>query len=132
SPLSKIAINASGVPPKLLVRLVEPSVVSKVVDPNLKAILRQFLSQLARILVLSFGNKIEGGAKPKVHVELHQIPAPLQTNRSFHIVCEDEREFLAIRPAWPVLRSLLGAWHDRPDTRRTLASTHGDAAPHLH
>src|SRR5580765_1675944 len=59
SPLSNIAINANGVPPKLLVRLVEPSVVSKVMDPNLKAILSKFLSQLARILVLSFGNKIE-------------------------------------------------------------------------
>src|SRR5438874_8718009 len=70
SPLSNIAINASGVPPELFVRLVEPSVVSKVMDPNLKPILRQFLSQLARILVISFGNKIKRGAKPKLHVEL--------------------------------------------------------------
>src|SRR5437763_12827019 len=58
-PLSKIAINANGVPPELPVRLVEASVVSKVMDRNLKVILRQFLSQLARILVLSFGNEIE-------------------------------------------------------------------------
>jgi hypothetical protein len=44
SPVSEAAVNANRFPPELPFRSIEPPVVSKIVDPYLKAILRQFLS----------------------------------------------------------------------------------------
>jgi hypothetical protein len=97
------------------------TIVSKIVYPNLESLAGDFLPQLRRNPIASFGNKIKGGAESKIQFHFHQGPAVSDACLAFDIVRENYGELFAFRPAWPVFRWTLRSWHDRPNIPNALA-----------
>jgi hypothetical protein len=79
--------------------------------------------------VTSFGDKIKGGAESKIQFHFYQGPAFLEPCLAFDIVRQDDGEFFAFRPAWPIFRWPLRSRHNRPDFPNTLAQAHGQFSP---
>src|SRR2546423_1042399 len=70
-PLSQIVVDPLGSLAEFSPRLIKPTVMFEIMNPNLKSILCEFLPQFRRKPVVAFRNKVERGTKSCVHLELH-------------------------------------------------------------
>jgi hypothetical protein len=84
------------------------------VDADFEAVVRQVLAQCGGDGVIP-RNKIEGGAETEALFHLRELHAFSEAVGGFHIVGQNEGEFLSVRPASPSFRGFAGIMINGPD-----------------
>ena len=83
-------------------------------DADFKSTIRQVLAQCCRNRIIP-RNETERRPETETFFDLRQLITFIETFGCFHIVGQDEGEFLPIRPAGPSFRGFAGIMIDRPD-----------------
>jgi hypothetical protein len=131
-PIMQIAVDFVRTFMELPARSVELSVMMEVVNTDFEAATDQFSPQSGWNRILSFGNEVEGGSEAEGFFEIGQFKATVEAAGAFDVVGEDDGEFFAIRPSWPILWGDLAAWLYRPDRTGTGEKVVRKAPPGYH
>ena len=86
------------------------------VHTDLKSAIRQAFAQGSPERIIPW-NEIKRRSETETFFDLRQWITFLKTLGFFHIVGQDQSEFLPIRPTGPSLRRFAGIMIDRPDFR---------------
>ena len=99
---------------KALPGVVKLSVMTMIVNANLKSIARQPFPQVSRDFVRAFGNEVKGRTKSERHLHFRQSLDPADPSLRFNVVGENERELLSAGPARPPRRGSGGSFKNWP------------------
>src|SRR5690606_7133430 len=101
--------------------------VMKILYANLEAVAGEPVAQFRRDGIFSFRDEIERGAEAELHLKLGERANSLYAPLALHIVGENKRELLSVRPPRPAGGRCPGFGINRPD--RTGAAQHPGGMP---
>ena len=129
TPFLDVLIDSDGLTGKFGACPIKLPIMVKIMDPNFKSVAGEFIPEFTGNEVIAFGNKIKRSTKAKLLVNLHQLATLRQALLAFNIMRQDEREFLALGPARPTLRSMPSGWMDRPRIPKRSTFAYRERSP---